>query len=91
MHFDSMPYWRYRRYTTSPFRNLEYPLWFVNADLFVEYDSSGFVPKWLFDVVMLGKDNIFNGDTDVVYRIGRDIQRLWRIQKERDPITVPTM
>ena len=41
------------------FRDLQYPLWVVNADLFVEYDSAGFVPKWLFDVMMLGKDLIF--------------------------------
>ena len=71
------------------FRDLQYPLWVVNADLFVEYDSAGFVPTWLFDVMMLGKDLIFYGDTDVVYRIGRDIQRLWRIEKENDPTTVP--
>ena len=53
----------------------------INADLFVEYDTAGFVPKWLFDVMMLGKD--------VVQRIGRDIQRLWRMEKEKDPTTVP--
>ena len=48
------------------FRDLQYPLWVINADLFVEYDSAGFVPKWLFDVMMLGKDVIFYGKADVV-------------------------
>ena len=72
------------------FWNLQYPLWVVNADLFVEYCSAGFVPMWFFDVMMLGKDLIFYGDTDVVYRIGQDIERLWRIQKEGDPTTVPS-
>ena len=61
---------------SARFRDLQYPLWVVNAELFVEYDSAGFVPKWLLDVMMLGKDLIFYGDTDVVYHIGRDIQRL---------------
>ena len=50
------------------FRDLRYPLWVINADLFVEYDSAGFVPKWLFDVMMLGKDVIFYGEADVVHR-----------------------
>ena len=71
------------------FRDLQYLLWIVNADLFVEYDSAGFVPKWFLDVMMLGKDLIFHGDTNVVYRIGRDMQRLWRIEKKKDPTTVP--
>ena len=71
------------------FRDLQYSLWVVNADLFGEYDSAGFIPKWLFDVMMLGKDLIFYGETDVVYRIGRDMQRLWRIEKEKDPTTLP--
>ena len=44
------------------FRDLQYPLWIINADLFIEYDSPGFVPKWLFDVMMLGKDVIFYGE-----------------------------
>ena len=66
-----------------------YPLWVFNADLFVEYDTAGVVPKWLFDVMMLGKDVIFYGEADVVHRIGRDIQRLWRMQKDKDPTTVP--
>ena len=63
------------------FRDLQYPLWVVNADLFVEYNSAGFVPKWLFDMMMFGKDLIFYGDSDVVYRIGRGMQRLWRMEK----------
>ena len=71
------------------FRELQYQFWAVIADLLLEYDSAVFVPKWLFDVMMLGKDLISYGDTDVAYRIGRDIQRLWRIQKGRDPTTVP--
>ena len=64
------------------FRDLRYPSTVVKADLFVEYNSAEFVPKWLSDVVMLGEDVIFYGETDVVYRIGRDMQRLWRIEKE---------
>ena len=52
------------------FRDLQYPLWVINADLFVEYDSAGFVPKWLFDVMMLGKDVIFYDEADVVHRMG---------------------
>ena len=71
------------------FRDLHFPLWFVNADLLVDYDSAGFIPKWLFDVMMLGNDLIFYGDTYVVYRIGRDIQRLCRTEKDKDPTTVP--
>ena len=71
------------------FRDLRYPLWVINADLFVEYDTAGFVPEWLFDVMMLGKDLIFYGEADVVHRIGRDIQRLWRMEKDNDPTTVP--
>ena len=71
------------------FRDLQYPLWVINADLFVEYDTAGFVPKWLFDVMMLENDVIFYGGADVVHRIGRDIQRLWRMEKDKDPTTVP--
>ena len=71
------------------FRDLQYPLWVINADLFVEYDTAGFVSKWLFEVMMLRKDVIFYGETDVVQRIGRDIQRLWRMEKEKGPTTVP--
>ena len=71
------------------FRDLQYPLWVVNADLFVEHDCAGFVPKWLFDVMMLGKELLFYGETDVVGRIGRDMQRLWSIEKEKDPSTAP--
>ena len=71
------------------FRDLQYPLWIINADLFIEYDSPGFVPKWLFDVMMLGKDVIFYGEADVVHRIGREMQRLWRMEKDKDPTTVP--
>ena len=47
-----------------------------DSDLFVEYESAGFLPKWLLDVMMLGKDVIFYGEADVVHRIGRDMQRL---------------
>ena len=64
-------------------------MWVVNADLPLEYHSAGFVPQWLFDVMMLGKYVIFNCETDVVYRIGQDMQRLWRVEKEKDPSTVP--
>ena len=71
------------------FRDLQYPLWVINADLFVEYDSAGFVSKWLFDVMMLGKDVIFYGEADVVHRIGRDMQGLWRMENDKDPTTVP--
>ena len=71
------------------FGDLQYPLWVINADLFVEYDSAGFVPKWLFDVMMLGKDVIFYGEADVVHRIDRDMQRLWRMEKDKEPTTVP--
>ena len=66
---------------------LQYSLWVINADLFVEYDSAGFVPKLLFDVMMLGKDVTFYGEADVVHRIGRDMQRLWRMEKDKDPTT----
>ena len=37
---------------TPPTRFLHYALWVVNAHLFVEYHSAGFVPKWLFDMMM---------------------------------------
>ena len=39
--------------------------------------------------MMLGKDLIFYGETNVVCRIVRDIQRLWRVEKENDQSTVP--
>ena len=39
--------------------------------------------------MMLGKDQIFYGQTGVLYRIDRDMQRLWRIEKEKHPTTVP--
>ena len=65
------------------FRDLQHPLWVINTDLFVEYYSAGFVPKWLFNVMMLGKDVIFYGEADVVHRIGRDMQRLWRMERIR--------
>ena len=71
------------------FQDLQYPLWAINADLFMEYDSAGFVPKWLFDVMMLGKDVIFYGEADVVHHIGRNMQRLWRMEKDKDPTTAP--
>ena len=71
------------------FRDLQYPLWAVNADLFVEYDSAGFVPKWLVDVMMLAKDVTFYGDADVVHRIGGGMQRLCRMKKDKDPTTAP--
>ena len=48
-------------------RDLQYPLWVVNANLFVEYDSAGFVPQWVFDVMMFGRDLTFYGETDVVF------------------------
>ena len=68
---------------------MQYLLWVVNADLMVEYFSAGSFPKWLFDVMMLGKELIIYGETHVVYRIGQDIQRLWRIEKAKDPSTMP--
>ena len=71
------------------FPDLQYPLWVVNAVLFMEYDSAGFVLKWLFDVMMLGKDVIFYGNADVVHRIGRNMQRLWHMEKDKDPTTAP--
>ena len=71
------------------FWDLQYPLCVINAHVFVEYDSAGFVSKWLFDVMMLGKDAIFYGEADVVHRIGRSMQRLWRMEKDKDPTTVP--
>ena len=71
------------------FRDLQYPLWVINADLLVEYDTAEFVPKWLFDVMMLGKDVIFYGEADVLHRTGRNIRRLWRMEKDKDPTTVP--
>ena len=71
------------------FRDLHYPLWVINADLLVEYYCAGFVPKWLFDVMMLGKDVIFYGEADVPHRIGRNMQRLWRMGKDKDPTTAP--
>ena len=75
---------------TPPARlRLQYQFWFVNAELLVEYESAQFVPKWLFDVMMLGKDLIFYGDADFAQRIGRDIQRLSRIKKDKDLTTAP--
>ena len=71
------------------FWDLQYPLWVINADLFSECDCAGFVPRWLFDAMMLGKDVIFYGEADVVHRIGRDMQRLWRMEKDKDPTTAP--
>ena len=71
------------------FRDLQYPLWVVKAWVLVEFDSAGFVPKWLFDVTMLGKGVIFYGGADVVHRIGRDMQRLWRMEKDKDPTAAP--
>ena len=71
------------------FRDLQYPLCVANADLFVKYDSEGLVPSWLFDVMMLGKDVIFYGDADVVHCICRNMQTLWRMEKDEDPTTAP--
>ena len=71
------------------FWDLQYPMWVVNADLFVEYDSAGFVPKLLFDVMMLGKDVIFYGDADVVHCIGRRMQRLCLMEKDKDLTPAP--
>ena len=70
------------------FWDLQYPLSVINADLFVECDCAGFVLKWLLDVMMLGKDVIFYGEADVVHRIGRDMQRLRRMEKDKDSTTV---
>ena len=39
--------------------------------------------------MMLGKDVVFYGDAGVVHRIGRDMQRLWRMGKDKDPTTAP--
>ena len=55
----------------------------------MEYDSAGFVLKWLFDVMTLGKDVIFYDEADVVHRIGRDMQSLWRMKKDNDTTTGP--
>ena len=74
---------------STRFRHLQYPFWVPNAKLLVEYNSAGFVPQCLLHVTMLGKGGIFYGETDVVYRIGRDIQRLWFVEKQKDPKTVP--
>ena len=41
------------------FRDLQYQLLVINADLFVEYNSAGFVPVWLFNVMMLGRKTVF--------------------------------
>ena len=89
MQLNSMPCPGYPRDTTSPFPGLAVPVVHVKTDLFVEYDSAGLVPKWLFGVMMLGKDLIFYGETDVGHRIRGDMQRLWRIEKGKDPSTVP--
>ena len=45
----------------APFRDLQDPLWVINADLFVKYNSARFVPKGLFGAMMLTKDMIFYG------------------------------
>ena len=71
------------------FRDLQYPFRVVNADLSVEYDSARFVPTWLFDVMMLGKDVFLYGDADVGHRIGRDMQRLWRMENDKDVTAAP--
>ena len=39
--------------------------------------------------MMLGKDVIFNGEADVVHCIGSEIQRLWRMEEDKDPTTAP--
>ena len=41
------------------FRDLQYPLWVINADLFFEYDSAGFVLKLLFDCDDAGEGRHF--------------------------------
>ena len=71
------------------FQGLQYSLWLVNADFFVKYDYGRFVPQWLFDVMMLAKEVIFYGDADVMHRIGRNMQRLWRMEKDKDQTTAP--
>ena len=40
-------------------------------------------------MVMLGKDPISYGDAKVVHLIGRDMQRLWRMEEAKDPTTAP--
>ena len=65
-------------------------MWAVNANFFVEYNFARSVPKWLFHMMMLGKDVSFYGKTNVGwYRIGRDMQRLWHVEKDKDTSTVP--
>ena len=71
------------------FRDLQYPWPVVNTSSSVKYDSAGLVPKWLFDVMMLGNDFIFYGNADAVHRIGRDMQKLWLMEKDKDPTTAP--
>ena len=39
--------------------------------------------------MMLGKDVIFYGDADVVHLIGRDMQSLWLMEKNKDQNTAP--
>ena len=45
-----------------------------------------YLPTYL---VMVGKDLICYGDTDVVCRIGRDMQSPWCLELGKDPTTVP--
>ena len=70
------------------FRDLQYPLWVVNADLFMAHNSAGcIVPKWLFNVMMLGKDLMFYGDTDLVTYKGSSVPRRRRTQVQWLSIT----
>ena len=39
--------------------------------------------------MMLGKDLIFYGNADIVHLMGRDVQRLWLIEKDKDRTTTP--
>ena len=73
------------------FRDLQYPLWVFNTDLFLQCYSAGFVPKWLFDGMMLGRDLIFYGDVDAVPVLaatcrGSGVLRRTRIQLQRPSI-----
>ena len=59
------------------FQDLHYPLWVVNSDSFVAHYCAGcIVFKLSFNLMILGKDLMFYGDTDLVNHVGRDVQRL---------------
>ena len=67
------------------FLDLKNPIWVVNADLLDGRDLGALVPRWLFDVVMSGKDVMFYGVTDVVIAIGKDLQKYNKEHKAKDP------